>query len=195
MLNSSNDCSLRACHKVQCISFQHFGVTHIQLKLVPIPPTSPAPCPSPRDIQDHPSASQIINSHFIGQHFVNRVHSYLRKNKKNLIFNHKHNRKKKFINCTWKCVSIWALYLLTNGILIIIFACISKPTIMLHHTELTDANISDFIVGVPRLNLGQHTKKFFLDVSIIQDESITLFQNLGPHPTRTQSSRFILYIY
>ena len=96
MLNSSNDCSLRACHKVQCISFQHFDVTHLQLKLVPIPPTSPAPCPSPRDIQDHPSASQIINLHFIGQHFVNRVHSYLsKKEKKNPIFNHKHNRKEK----------------------------------------------------------------------------------------------------
>jgi hypothetical protein len=67
---------------------------------------------------------------------------------------------KTFISCTWKCVSIWALYLFTNGLLIIIFACISKPTIMSHRTQQTDANISDFIAGVPRLNLGQHTKKF-----------------------------------
>ena len=79
MLSSSNDCSLWACQKVQCVSSQHVDVTHTQLKLAPIPSTSPTPCPSPRDIQDHPSASQIINSHSIGQHFVNRVHSYFRK--------------------------------------------------------------------------------------------------------------------
>jgi hypothetical protein len=64
---------------------------------------------------------------------------------------------------------------------------------MSHRTEQTDANISDFIGGLPRLNLGQHTKKFFLDVSIIQDETITLSQNVGPHPTRTETSRFIKY--
>jgi hypothetical protein len=101
MLNSSNDCSLLACKKVQCISSQHSDVTHIQLKLAPIPPTSPAPCPSPRDIQDYPSASQVINLHFIEQHFVNSVHPYLRERGWGegtiLIFNHKHNRKKKHL--------------------------------------------------------------------------------------------------
>jgi len=65
---------------------------------------------------------------------------------------------------------------------------------MSHRTEQTDTNISDFIVGVTRLNIGQHAKKFFLDVSIIQDETITLSQNVGPHPTRTEISRFINYI-
>lgn len=60
-------------------------------------------------------------------------------------------------------------------------------------TEQADASISDFIGGVPRLNIGQHTKKFFLDVSVIQDETITLSKNFGSHPTRTETSRFIKY--
>jgi len=66
---------------------------------------------------------------------------------------------------------------------------------MSHPTEQTEANISDFIVGVPRLNLGQHTKKFFLDVrDNIQDETITLSQSVGTHPIRMETSRFIKYI-
>jgi len=65
---------------------------------------------------------------------------------------------------------------------------------MSHRTEQAESNISDFIAGVPRLTLGQYTSKFFLDISIIQDETITLSQNVGPHPTRTQISRFIKYI-
>jgi hypothetical protein len=137
---------------VQYISSQHFDMTYIQTILGPIPPTSPAPCPSLRDIQDYLRAAQITESTLYRAAF--RQHDTLTFAeiwKKQFSFSIINTIDKIFICSTWWFMSTSAFYLLTNGLIIIIGTCMSKPTIMSHLIEHgdTSSNLSDFIGDVP----------------------------------------------